>query len=160
MGTFQQRATGRDPVCGLMVQHKVATSSQRSPRQLKGSQGGLATSQDFSKRGGAMVKVRHEPKVLSTGQLCAQGIGWNLSFSQSCQVEVLVRIPTQKTLCRPGTSLLPLPERPDGQRDPWWLYLELHSAQSSLSLNDAHPSSLLSPLQYFSCTPPLSIALL
>lgn len=71
--------------------------------KLEGSQGGLATLQDFGKRGGAMLQVHHEQKILSTGQLCAQDIEWNLSLSQSCPVEVLARILAQKTLSRPST---------------------------------------------------------
>lgn len=87
-----------------------------------------------------MLKVRHEQKILSTGQLCAQGIGWDLSLSQSCPVEVLARIPTQKTLSRPSTSWLlaresPWPARPLAAT---WR----NCAPGSLSLDGASPSSL------------------
>lgn len=150
-----------NPVCGLMLLWQTASSEWQDLTRLltpycleevvlgklEGSQGDSGASQDFGKGGGAMVKVRHEQKVLSSGQLCAQDIGWDPGLSQSCAVEVLARIPIQKTLCRPSTSLLrALPKSPQGQRDPWRRYGAIAPRPELLSSDDAPPSSLHSPL--------------
>lgn len=111
----------------------------------EGSQGCLAASQDFC----AMVKVRHEQKVLSSGHwigLQFISVVSSRSYGQDPDIEN----------CKPSTSLLrALPESPHVQRDPWRRY-DAIARPRSLSLDGPPPSSLLSPLQYFLHIPPLS----